>query len=201
MRPPLTVRIIGRTLSFVVARAPWLWPLLRGWTHGFWNRMAQRWDTRISPARTSALNAGLGRVDAPRRILEIGTGTGSGAEVIHERFPTAELTGVDISEEMIARARQRVPGAVFQVGDAASLPFPDATFDLVVQLNVPVYFKEVARVTAPGGCVLIASTFGPVTPYYTPHALLRRRFERLGLEVRAAEQAPPGDFFIACRPS
>ena len=163
--------------------------------------MAEGWDARTGAVRTTALEAGLARVGAPRRILEVGTGTGSGAAIIHARFPDAELTGVDLSEEMIKRARAHLPDATFQVADAAALPFPDASFDLVVQLNVPVYFPELARVVAPGGCVLIASTFGPATPYYTSHSLLRRRFERLGLETRAAEAAPPGDFFIACRHS
>src|SRR5206468_12957594 len=116
-----------------------------------------------------------------------------------ERFPDAEITGVDISEEMVRRAREHVPSASFEVADASALRFADGAFDLVVQLNVPVYFSEVARVTAPGGRILIASTFGPATPYYTPHGFLRRRFERLGLTVLAAEAAPPGDYFIACR--
>jgi demethylmenaquinone methyltransferase / 2-methoxy-6-polyprenyl-1,4-benzoquinol methylase len=193
------VRIIGRALSFLVARAPWLWPLMRGPTTSFWNRMASGWGARISPERTRALGAGLARVGEPRRILEVGTGTGSGAALLAERFPHADITAVDLSEEMVRLAREALPAVRFEVADAAALPFPDANFDLVVQLNVPVYFRELARVTAPGGRILIASTFGPATPYYTPHALLRRRFQALGLAVHAAEPAPPGDFFIASR--
>ena len=201
MKPPRTVRAIGRTLSFLVARAPWLWPVMRPAVTRFWNRMAAGWDARVSDVRTTALEAALERVPPPGRVLEVGTGTGSGAAAIATRFPGAQITAVDLSEEMVRRARKHLPAVQFEVADASKLPFPDASFDLVVQLNVPVYFPELARVVAPGGCVLIASTFGPATPYYTPHSLLRRRFERLGLETRAAEAAPPGDFFIACRPS
>jgi ubiquinone/menaquinone biosynthesis C-methylase UbiE len=192
---------MGRTLSFLVARMPWAWPLIRGWTRRFWDHMAAEWDTRTSPERTRAYEEGLRRVGEPKRILEVGSGTGSGAAVLRARFPAAEITGTDISDEMVGRARAKVPAVRFEVADANALPFADASFDLVSQLNVPVYFRELARVVAPGGCILVASTFGPRTPYYTPHPVLRRKFERLGLAVRAAENAPPGDFFIACRPS
>ncbi|MFL5841430.1 MAG: class I SAM-dependent methyltransferase, partial [Thermoleophilaceae bacterium] len=189
--PPLRFRIIGRTLSFVASRAPWLWPLIRPLVRRFWNRMAGGWDTRMSAERLTALEEGLKHAGQPRRILEIGTGTGSGAAAIAERFPGAELTAVDLSSEMVRRAQERLPQARFEVADAASLPFPDDSFDLVVQLNVPVYSRELSRVTAPAGRVLIASTFGPRTPYYTPHALLRRKFTEVD-----SGQAGPGDWFI-----
>ena len=193
--PPRRIRFIGRTLSLVAARLPWLWPVLRPLVRRFWDRMAQGWDTRISAERTTALADGLAHAGRPRRILEVGTGTGSGAVLVAERFPDAELTGVDLSPEMVRRARARLPHARFAAADAAALPFPDASFDLVVQLNVPVYWRELKRVLAPDGLVLIASTFGPATPYYTPHALLRRRFTEV-----ATGRAGPGDWFIG-RPS
>jgi ubiquinone/menaquinone biosynthesis C-methylase UbiE len=199
--PPRRVRWIGRSLAFLVARAPWLWPLMRRPVTRFWNRMAARWGQRMSPGRVSAVEEALGRVGDPRRILEVGSGTGAGAQVLRKRFPDADITGADISEAMVKLARENVPSVDFEVADAGSLPFADDAFDLVMQLNVPVYFGELARVTAPGGCIVIASSLGPATPYYTPHSLLRKRFQKLGLEVRAAEAAPPGDFFIACRPS
>ena len=65
---------------------------------------------------------------------------------------------------------------------------PWLLFDLVAQNNVPVYFDELARVVAPGGRVLITSTFGPATPYYTPHKLLERRFRKLGFGDAQSEQ-------------
>jgi ubiquinone/menaquinone biosynthesis C-methylase UbiE len=92
-----------------------------------------------------------------------------------------------------------VPGVTFEPADAARLPFRDASFDLIAQNNVPVYFNELARVLAPGGRVLITSTFGPVTPYYTPHNVLRKRFAKLGFTDLRSEQAPPGDWFSATK--
>ena len=195
--PPLRVRLIGRTLSFLVARAPWLWPLLRSPTTRFWDGMAAHWTQRTTtPGRMYPLEAALEHVGSPRRILEIGTGAGDGAQLIAARFPDAELTAVDISERMLAIARDALPERVRLVrAEAAALPFDAGSFDLVVQMNVPVYFRELARVTAPGGCVAIASSLGPVTPYYTPHGVLRRRFTEV-----ASGQAAPGDYFIG-RPS
>lgn len=64
-----------------------------------------------------------------RRILDIGTGSGVFAEAfIHAGF---EVEGLDANPEMLAAARDLVPGARFQEGTAESLPYPDASFDLV----------------------------------------------------------------------
>lgn len=197
--PPRRVRIVGRILSGLVAHAPWLWPLMRGPVQRFWNRGAARWDVNETPQRTHALQAALGQLDPPRRVLEVGCGTGSGSALLKAHFPDADITAVDLSPEMVRIAQAKVSGVSFEPADASRLPFADRTFDLVVQNNVPVYFTELARVTAPGGSVLIASTFGPSTPYYTPHNVLRRRFPKLGLTRLRSEQAPPGDWFLATR--
>jgi ubiquinone/menaquinone biosynthesis C-methylase UbiE len=195
--------MIGTTLSWLVAHAPWLWPLLRRPTRRFWNGMASQWQQRAASAgRMAPLEAALEHVPAPRRVLEIGPGAGEGSAMMAERFPDAEITAVDVSEGMLDIARANVPERVrLQLADAAALPFEDGSFDLVAQMNVPVYFAEIARVTAPGGCVVVASSLGPATPYYTPHSVLRRKFARRGLRELASGQADPGDWFIACRPS
>jgi ubiquinone/menaquinone biosynthesis C-methylase UbiE len=199
--PPLRARLIGRTLSALIAHAPWLWGVIRAPVQRFWDRTAARWDANETPNRTAALRAALPEMGDPKRILEIGTGTGSGAAILKARFPGAEVTGVDLSPEMVRIAQAKVPGITFEPADAARLPFPDGSFDLVTQNNVPVYFGEIARVTAPGGRVLITSTFGSATPYYTPHNVLRRRFQKLGFTGLRSEQAPPGDWFTAYKPS
>jgi SAM-dependent methyltransferase len=199
--PPRRVRFMGRTLSALVAYAPWLWGLVRGPVQRFWNRMAGSWDANETPGRTQAMQVALDSFDSPARVLEIGTGTGSGAAMLKARFPEAEVTGVDLSPEMVRIAQAKVPSVTFEPADAARLPFADGSFDLIVQNNVPVYFAELTRVLAPGGHVLIASTFGPATPYYTPHKVLERRFRKLGFTDLRSEQAPPGDWFSACKPS
>jgi SAM-dependent methyltransferase len=197
--PPRRVRWTGHVLSAIAARAPWLWRLIRGPVQRFWDRNAGGWDERENPGRVQALGQALEVVGEPARILEIGSGTGSGTALLKARFPNAEVTGVDLSPEMVRIAQAKVPGVTFEPADAARLPFPDASFDLIAQNNVPVYFNELARVLAPGGRVLITSTFGPVTPYYTPHDVLRKRFAKLGFTDLRSEQAPPGDWFSATK--
>jgi ubiquinone/menaquinone biosynthesis C-methylase UbiE len=196
-------------MSTMIARAPVLWPLLRGPTRRFWARAAEGWDERISPdsdEHLASLAAACDRLAAaPRRILELGTGTGAGALMLARRFPNADVSAVDISEAMVRQAREKAPAEVqdrlyFAVADAGALPFDAGSFDLVCQLNLPLYAREIVRVLAPGGHVVIASSRGPRTPYYTPDRILRRRFERLGLQAFAQGRAGDGTYFIARRP-
>ena len=191
--PPRKARIIGTVLSTLVARAPFLWPLLRPYTRRFWDRMASQWSAGAAPDRAAALLEGARSVPGPPpgRILEIGSGTGDGTAALREVFPDAEIEGVDLSPEMVRLATANVPSASFRVADASSLPFEDGSFDLVAQLNVPFYPRELRRVLKPGGHILIASTLGPVTPYYTPHSFLRRRLTEV-----ASGRAGRGDWFI-----
>jgi ubiquinone/menaquinone biosynthesis C-methylase UbiE len=191
---------MGRAISTLVAYAPWLWGLIRAPVTRFWDRMARSWDANESPNRTLSLQAALSQAGQPKRILEIGTGTGSGAAILKAAFPAAEVTGVDLSPEMVRIATAKVPGVTFEPADASRLPFPDGRFDLVAQNNVPVYFSEITRVLAPGGRILITSTLGPSTPYYTPHKVLERRFGKLGFSDLRSEQAAPGDWFMATKP-
>jgi len=204
--PPATIRIIGQAITSSVARAPWLWPLLRRPVRRFFDRLAPGWDTRVgpdSPERRSALVTALQHLDAPpARVLDLGTGTGSAALFLAEHYPTAEVVGVDISEPMIEAARAKVGPDLrsclrFEVGDAAALPYEAASFDLVVQINVPVFFDTVARLLGSGGHAIVISSFGAATPFYTPIATLRRGFERRGIREVAHGPAGTGEFFIA----
>jgi SAM-dependent methyltransferase len=202
--PPRSVQVIGHALSWLVANVPAAWPLLRRPTQRFWDRNAAGWAQRAgSPGRHDSLDAALERIDPqPGRIADIGTGTGAAAVRIARRFPGAEVTGVDLSAEMVATAERLLPAELrdrvsFTAADAARLAFDDGALDLVVQLNVPVYFDELARVLAPGGAVIVASSFGPGTPYYTPERTLRRRFAARGLGGFETGTAGPGSYFIA----
>jgi ubiquinone/menaquinone biosynthesis C-methylase UbiE len=190
--PPRRHRIIGTILSTLVARAPWLWPVLRRPTHNFWNKMAPQWTGRASADRATALEAGAQAVPgSPQRILEVGSGAGDGTAALARVFPGAQVTGADLSEEMVRTAQATNPGPEYVVADASSLPFADDSFDLVAQLNVPFYPRELKRVLKPGGYILVASTLGPTTPYYTPHSFLRRKLTEV-----ATGKAGRGDWFI-----
>jgi len=92
-----------------------------------------------------------------------------------------------------------MPGCA--VADAARLPFEDESFDLVAQLNMPPFFAEIARVLRPGGHAVIAASWGPQTPFYTPDSVLRRGFRKAGLEEVEKGEAVDGTYFVARRPS
>src|SRR4051812_29084373 len=207
--PPKRVRLIGRAFTALIARAPVTWPLLRGWSHRFWEDAAPTWDQRVKrsgPDYLAPLAAALLDVrPEPERALDIGTGLGDGALLIAREFPHARVRGVDLSEEMVRRAQRRIgldpEGRVaFKVADASNLPFEDDSFDLVTQLNVPPFFGEISRVLRPGGSVMIAASWGPRTPFYTPEGVLRRGFRKRGIEPVQAGESASGTYFVGRRP-
>jgi ubiquinone/menaquinone biosynthesis C-methylase UbiE len=174
----------------------------------FFDRLAGGWDERIapdSPEHLAALVAALDRLEtAPRRALDIGTGTGAAALMVARRYPEARVVGIDISPRMIEAARAKVPDDLatrveLSVADAGSLPFEDAGFDLIVQISVPAFFDEIARVLTPGGHVVVVSSLGAATPFHTPERILRDGLARRGVQEVATGSGGRGTFFIGRR--
>ena len=108
-------------------------------------------------------------VPAPRRILDVGCGTGYLLGRLAARAPQAEvLAGIDAAPAMIrvatgAAADDRLH---FAVGTAERLPWPAASFDLVVSTtsfdhwaDQQAGLAQCARVLAPGGCLVLADLF------------------------------------------
>lgn len=93
------------------------------------------------------------------RVLDVACGNGLASEPLARRGLT--VTGVDLSEPMLERARQRIKGGTFLVGRAEELPFSDAEFHGVIcaqamhWFDQPKAISEMARVTKPGGRVAI----------------------------------------------
>jgi len=126
------------------------------------------------------------------RILEIGVGTGLSFD---DYDMTNEITGIDISEPMIARARERIRSGRYPfvkrltVMDAHALAFPDAAFDCVVGQfvitlveNPECVLSECVRVLRPGGQIIL------VNHLYSEHGLaaaverlLAQKAHKLGL--------------------
>lgn len=103
---------------------------------------------------------------AGRRLLDVGCGAG-GALALAAGYG-AEVTGLDASEPMLAVARERLPAADLHVGDLQDLPFGDGVFAVVTAFNAVQYaadpaaaVAELARVTGPGGLVVIGVWAGP----------------------------------------
>jgi len=84
-------------------------------------------DERTRPARDLLAQVPMG--DA-RRVVDVGCGPGNSTELLVERFPSAEVVGLDTSPAMLAEARRRVPRASFAQADAESW-LPEAGTDVV----------------------------------------------------------------------
>lgn len=91
-------------------------------------------------------------------VLEVSCGRGGGAEWLWNTFGPARYVGLDLSEENIRIAKADRHGPEFGLGNAEALPFPDAEFDVVINIEASHlyedrrrFFAEVLRVLKPGG--------------------------------------------------
>jgi ubiquinone/menaquinone biosynthesis C-methylase UbiE len=134
-----------------------------------WARTYERsWMQQVifEPVQATVLDVSAGEVAHPAAILDIGCGTGRLLRAAELRLPGATLDGVDAAVEMVKHARAALPSGTrvqLQHASAESLPFSDASFDLVFSTltfhhwsNQARSVAEVARVLAPGGRWLLA---------------------------------------------
>jgi ubiquinone/menaquinone biosynthesis C-methylase UbiE len=192
----------ARFVTDLVVRRPVLWRLFRGAMRRQFDRLAPVWDAQRRPDSFAPVEAALERLPAPpRRVLDLGTGTGSVARIVAERFPDADVIGVDISPRMLDEARRRTDSSrvSYQQADAERLPFEGASFDLVTLGNMIPFFDELARVVAPGGHVLLAFSAGAETPIYVPFERLRSELERRGFTEFADVSAGRGSALFASK--
>ena len=166
--------------------------------------LAPTWGTRIGPHHLGALDLALADVAPPGRVLDLGTGTGIVALALAERYPGAEVVGIDLSPGMIEEARRQLPpqlaGRVsFEVGDASALSCPDRDFELVVLSNMIPFYGELARATAPEGTLVLSFSRGSETPIYVAPERLRRELGRRGFTEFAEFSAEPATALRARR--
>jgi ubiquinone/menaquinone biosynthesis C-methylase UbiE len=195
----------ARLATELVVRRPVLWWFLRRRMRRVFDMLAPRWDAMRFPGSLAPLEAALALVDPPpHRVLDLGTGTGAAAVVIAERWAEAEVVGVDLSEQMIEEARRSLPRELadrvsFAVADAASLPYPEQSFDLVVLANMLPFFDELERVTAQGGHVVFSFSRGRETPIYVPPERLERELAARGFGDLGRVAAGDGEALLARR--
>ncbi len=116
------------------------------------------------------------------RALDSGCGTGAIAFALAPHV--GEVVGADMRLEYLEAARERAPANVsFVEGDAMALPFDYASFDIAACVRMlhhvhrpELAVSELARVTRPGGRVLVGDQLGSVDPII---GLAQDRFERL----------------------
>ena len=142
--------------------------------HQGWSERAAVYDTHTGSFTSSAIDPLLdaARVTPGLTILDVCCGTGQATGLAASRG--ARVTGVDISREMIALARAKLPACQFRVGDAEALPFDDQTFERVI-CNFGLFhlpepdraIAEAARVLRPGGIFAFTTWRGPdVSPLF-----------------------------------
>jgi len=197
----------ARVATRAVVARPGLWRVFRRPLQAQFDALAPEWDGILGPEALAPLAAALERLDtAPARVLDLGTGTGKAARLVADRFPHAEVLGVDLAPAMVEQARRLLPPEFlprvrFEVGDASALPVPTEAFDLVVLLNMIPFFAELARVTAPGGTVVIAHVSGPSTPIWTPPETLRAGLAPFGFTSFEELTAGSGTALLAHKPN
>jgi len=126
------------------------------WSAGTYERLA----ARFAPVQDQLVN--LLRISRGERVLDLATGTGEVA--VRAARSGAVVTGIDVAEPMLAKARERAAeeGAqiAFDLGDVEYLPYEDACFDVIVSSFGVIFAPdhanvaaELARVSCPGARV------------------------------------------------
>ncbi|MGH7650174.1 MAG: class I SAM-dependent methyltransferase [Gemmatimonadaceae bacterium] len=143
---------------------------------------------------------------AVRDVLDVGCNRGSIESLFHDRYPerarTTRVEGVDVSTQAIAQARALgLPSCRFQSYEGATLPFPDANFDVVIMVEViehvmdkPAVLREIFRVLRPGGRFFLTTPNPECVALRVESSMwyvLRRLFRR---------RIPAKDAFIAAGP-
>lgn len=122
--------------------------------------------TEVYTCQPAARLVVFAQIKAEQRVLDVGCGTGVVA--LAAARTGARVSGLDLTPELLVRARENasITGAEidWHEGDAEALPFPDATFDVVVSqfghMFAPrpdVATREMLRVLKPGGTIAFAT--------------------------------------------
>jgi SAM-dependent methyltransferase len=127
---------------------------------------------RGGPDLEAMLAAGV--ATGRERVLDVGCGPGATALAFAARV--ASVVALDLTPAMLAQARETatergLDNVRFELGNAAQLPFPDASFDVVTSrlaahhvADPRAMVREVARVLVPGGLFLLSDAIAPEDP-------------------------------------
>ena len=148
-----------------------IFPTGRAWAEdlGYPPELAQVPDTAVESFAGVANPFSLGRLEPGERVLDLGSGAGTDSLVAAQMVgPEGSVTGIDMTPEMLGKARAAASelglgNVEFVESEAESLPFPDASLDVVISNGVidlvpdkDAVFAELYRVLAPGGRMQIA---------------------------------------------
>ena len=115
-------------------------------------------DERTRPPRDLLAQVPL---QSARRVFDLGCGPGNSTQLLVQRFPQAEVVGLDSSPDMLRQARERLPGSVFVEADLATwcppertdLLFANAVFQWVP--DHPAVLRRLLEALPPGGVLAV----------------------------------------------
>ena len=158
------------------------------------------WDAkqylRFGAERTRSAFDLLARIDlaTPRRIVDLGCGPGNSTALLRERWPDAEITGLDSSADMLEAARRDHAGIDFVVGDIAEWT-PDDGYDLVFSNAALQWVSDHERLlprlikaVAPEGVLAVQM---PSNYDFPTHKLMRQAAAEGPWRERLADARPP----------
>lgn len=110
------------------------------------------------------------KLDNPRRIIDLGCGTGNSTEQLHARWPNAELTGLDNSQNMLSQARQNHPDWNWEKNTIENWK-PERAYDLVFS-NAALHwvpdhgtlFPRLLNAVMPGGALAVQMPYNFQSP-------------------------------------
>ena len=146
----------------------------KAWQVDVWDRMSQPYLQEIDERFASVVEHVLARanVASNQSVLDLGTGTGSVAiQAARAVGPGGDVTGIDISDEMLKLADMRLldeTNLMFRHGSAEDIPAVDGSFHVVLASLCMIYVidraaaaREIARVLRPGGRFVASVWAGP----------------------------------------
>jgi lipopolysaccharide/colanic/teichoic acid biosynthesis glycosyltransferase/ubiquinone/menaquinone biosynthesis C-methylase UbiE len=168
--------------------------------------VTEAWGSAASPEQVAMAYlryhlAGL--LATGKRVLEVGCGTGMGLAYLSRR--AARVVGCDVSETLLAEAREHLPAVDLVQASAGSLPFDDGSFDVVLMLEMlyyvddqPAAMAEAVRVLTPGGSVMVCAP-NPTRPGFNPSPFSHAYPDVQGLAQLLAAQGLEVSVFGAFR--